>query len=77
MAGCATVEAGATPAEQASASLDDRNVARDVIVGAVWLAVGLAITGASYAARGGGSYVVAYGAIIIGAARIVRGLLRR
>jgi hypothetical protein len=50
---------------------------KDLIVGSVWLLIGTAVTVGTYAAaRSGGSYTVAYGAVIIGLYRIVRGLQR-
>ena len=49
---------------------------RDLLVGGVCLFVGLAITGVTYgdASRAGGTYIVAYGPMIYGAVRLLRGL---
>lgn len=50
---------------------------KDLIVGAVWLALGTAVTVGTYAtASRGGTYTVAYGAIAVGLFRIVRGISR-
>ncbi|HEU5056947.1 MAG TPA: hypothetical protein VFU21_10505, partial [Kofleriaceae bacterium] len=54
-----------------------RAARRKIIVGAVWLAAGSAATAITYqmaVEAGGGSYVVAYGAIVFGAIDIVWGL---
>jgi hypothetical protein len=49
---------------------------RNMVLGGIICAVGLIITVATYSAasEGGGSYVVAWGAIIFGAIRFFRGL---
>lgn len=48
---------------------------RDLLVGALWLGGGLAVTVISYsAASGGGRFVVTTGAIVYGAFRVLRGL---
>ncbi|HZS35347.1 MAG TPA: hypothetical protein VFF06_00895 [Polyangia bacterium] len=72
------VAAGA-PAEAQALDGGGRGMGRDLTVGAIWLGVGVAVTAASFAASagGGGRFIVAYGAIIVGLARIVRGLTRR
>lgn len=50
---------------------------KDILWGSVWLAGGLIITGLSYYnSGGGGGYVVTYGAIIIGAIQLIRGLTK-
>jgi hypothetical protein len=53
---------------------------KDMLVGAGFCIVGLVITIATFAAatsnRGGGSYIVAWGAIIFGALQFFRGLAR-
>ncbi len=53
---------------------------RDMLIGAGFCIVGLIITIATYAAaassRSGGTYVVAWGAIIFGALQFFRGLAR-
>lgn len=47
----------------------------DVLVGGLWLFGGLAVTAFTYlGASGGGSYVVAWGAIIFGGLQFFRGL---
>ena len=53
---------------------------RNMLVGGLWCAGGIIVTGFTYAAasgRGGGSYVVAWGAIVFGAIQFFRGLLAR
>ena len=49
---------------------------RNVVIGGLVCAVGIAITAFTYsaAAEGGGRYVIAYGAVIAGAIQFVRGL---
>ncbi len=49
---------------------------KHMIVGGLWCAGGIAVTAATYsAAEGGGTYVVAWGAIVFGAIEFFRGLL--
>ncbi len=49
---------------------------RDMIMGAIICFIGILITiGTASAARSGGTYVVAYGAIIVGAIQFLRGLI--
>lgn len=54
------------------------SAARDLILGGIWCVGGIIVTAVSYssASDGGGTYVVAYGAIIIGAIQFIRGLSR-
>jgi hypothetical protein len=48
---------------------------KDVMQGGLWLAGGLVVTALTYSsASGGGSYVVAWGAIIFGGIQFFRGL---
>ncbi len=48
---------------------------KNMIYGALWCIGGIAVTAATYdAASGGGSYVVAWGAILFGGIQFVRGL---
>jgi hypothetical protein len=49
-----------------------------MITGAVICVIGIVVTAVSYssASEGGGSYVVAWGAIIFGAIRFFRGLMQ-
>ena len=50
---------------------------RNLVVGGLIFAVGLLVTIGSYsAASGGGHYVVAYGAIIVGAIQFFVGLVQ-
>lgn len=59
-----------TPGEEHSGS-------KDMIVGALWCVGGILVTAYSYsAASGGGSYVVAWGAIIFGGIQFFRGAMR-
>ncbi len=67
--------------ERANKTKDERRVAgrRHMIMGAVVCVIGIVITVWSYAAAeeaGGGSYVVALGAIVFGAIQFVRGLVQ-
>ena len=67
--------------ERANKTKDERRVAgrRHMIMGAVVCVIGIVITVWSYAAAeeaGGGSYVVAWGAIVFGAIQFVRGLVQ-
>jgi len=51
----------------------------DIVHGALWLAGGIAVTLGTYqmaASHGGGTYMVASGAMIVGALRLARGALR-
>jgi hypothetical protein len=66
-----------TPLEQMHSQARARSANADLTIGGIWLGVGLLITIASYSwavTRGGGSYVIATGAIIFGAFRLIRGL---
>jgi len=50
---------------------------KDMIYGALWCIGGIIVTAATYqAARGGGTYVVAWGAIIFGAVQFIKGLAK-
>ena len=52
---------------------------RDLTVGGLWLGLGLVATVGTYAlaaSEGGGRYFVAYGAIVFGFLRLLRGLYR-
>lgn len=51
---------------------------RDLVVGGMWLALGAVATIGTYAvaAAQGGTYVVTYGAIVVGVIRIARGVYR-
>jgi len=51
---------------------------RQMIIGALWCIGGIAVTAATYSAAsgpGGGSYVVAWGAILFGGLQFVRGFV--
>lgn len=49
---------------------------KDMIFGALWCVGGLIVTIVTYqAASGGGSYIVAWGAIIFGAVQFIRGMI--
>jgi hypothetical protein len=49
---------------------------KNMLYGALWCIGGIAVTAATYgAASGGGSYVVAWGAIAFGAIQFFRGLI--
>ncbi|EEF60039.1 hypothetical protein Cflav_PD3098 [Pedosphaera parvula Ellin514] len=51
---------------------------RYMLVGGLWCIGGILVTAISYSsAAGGGSYVVAWGAIIFGGIRFFRGLIAR
>jgi hypothetical protein len=54
------------------------NGSEDIAFGALLLIVGIAITGITHnaASRDGGTYVLAYGPMIVGAIKILRGLSR-
>lgn len=52
----------------------------DVAAGALLLVIGLVVTFVTFgsaSARGGGTYLIAYGPIGVGAGSIIRGLLKR
>ena len=51
---------------------------RQIAVGALFLVIGIVVTAATYssASKSGGTYTIAYGAILVGVIKIVRGLLR-
>jgi hypothetical protein len=51
---------------------------RDVLYGGLWLLGGIVVTAGTYLAaeeRGGGRYVVAWGAMLFGGLQFLRGLL--
>lgn len=51
---------------------------RHFIVGALWLVGGIAVTAFTYSAAsgsGGGTYVVAWGAVLVGVTRLIRGFV--
>jgi hypothetical protein len=51
---------------------------KDMVVGGLWCGGGILVTALTYsAASGGGTYVVAWGAIIFGGVQFVRGLMKR
>jgi hypothetical protein len=51
---------------------------KNMLVGGLWCAGGILVTALTYsAASGGGSYVVAWGAIVFGGIQFFRGLLLR
>ena len=51
---------------------------KDMVVGGIWFFGGLLVTVLTYgAASGGGSYVIAWGAIIFGGIQLFRGLVAR
>jgi hypothetical protein len=67
--------------ERADQTKNERRVAgrRHMIMGGVVCVVGIVITAWSYAVAeegGGGSYVIAWGAIVFGAIQFVRGLVQ-
>jgi hypothetical protein len=66
--------------DRADQTKNERRAAgkRQMIVGAVICAIGLIVTIVSYTAveHGGGTYVVAWGAIVFGGIRFFRGLIQ-
>lgn len=69
--------ASPAPAQAPSGEGPGPDRQRDLLIGAAWLVGGLFVTLLSYqAASGGGRYLVTTGAIVYGAVRIGRGLLR-
>ena len=48
----------------------------NIVIGAILMTVGILITAGTYgsASESGGTYVIAYGPIVFGAIRIIRGL---
>jgi hypothetical protein len=65
-----------TPAQLARAN-QRASAHREITSGAILLVAGLAITLFTYGSvsSGGGTYVIAYGPMIVGAIRLVRGLM--
>lgn len=58
--------------------VDNDRANRDMLFGALWFFGGVIVTVATLsAASGGGTYVVAWGAIIFGAVQFFRGLFNR
>lgn len=55
-----------------------KTASKDLIVGGLWFLGGISVTVITYssASSGGGTYVVAYGAIIFGGIQFIRGLMR-
>jgi hypothetical protein len=72
---------GRTPLEHLHSQARARAANNDFTFGALWLFGGLAVTVGSYSLAAsspyGGSYVIAGGAILYGAMRVLRGLLAR
>jgi hypothetical protein len=71
---------GHVPASQPDSTEAYRAAAdRNMLVGGLWCVGGIVVTWVTYSAAssGGGSYVVAWGAIIFGALRFFRGLLAK
>jgi hypothetical protein len=65
-----------TPLERRHSQARARAANADLTIGGVWLVIGILVTIASYAltmSTGGGSYLVASGAMIYGALRLFRG----
>jgi uncharacterized membrane protein len=50
----------------------------DVVIGLVLIVIGILITAVTYdsASKSGGTYIVAYGPIIVGVIKLFRGLAR-
>ena len=49
---------------------------KDVLYGALWCVGGIVVTAVTYSsASGGGTYVVAWGAIIFGAVQLIKGVV--
>lgn len=68
---------GASGHYDPGAPIDDDGT-RDLIVGGLWCLGGTVVTVATWSmASGGGSYVVAWGAILFGGIQFVRGLARK
>jgi len=69
---------GRTRIQERPGSRAPQSPARNMIVGAVWCIVGIGITAATYgaASRRGGTYVVAWGAIIFGGFQFLKGLFQ-
>ena len=67
-----------TPLEHLHSQAHARSANRDLTVGGAWLLGGLLVTIASYSlaasSPGGGHYVIASGAMLYGAIRLLRGL---
>ncbi|WP_439629897.1 hypothetical protein [Gemmata sp.] len=66
---------GPLPEERAAKAQADK----DVVHGALWMVGGLVVTGATYlaaAARGEGTYLLAWGAIVFGGIQFLSGLAR-
>lgn len=59
-------------------SVNKEGLNRDLVVGGLWLFGGLIVTGVTYssASNGGGSYVVAWGAILFGGIQFLKGLAK-
>ena len=66
-------------ASQPSLSFDElqQRGKKKMLYGALWFIGGLIVTGMTYAAasRSGGTYVITYGAVIVGAVQFIRGVL--
>lgn len=67
-----------TTAEYAATDVyDDDRARQDMLAGAMWCIGGIVVTAVTYAgASGGGTYVVAWGAIVFGAVQFFRGMLK-
>lgn len=69
------------PVDRRHSRTDDRRGSRDLTVGGAWLAGGLLVTIGTYSlaatSPGGGQYFIAYGAILYGLFRLLRGLTAR
>lgn len=65
--------------EEHMAQQENHSVSRkNIIAGAIWMIVGIAVTAYTYSkASGGGTYVIAWGAIVCGFIQLVKGLFGR
>ena len=77
-AGALPLEAETPVVEGSPDALADDRARRDMLVGGLWCLGGIAVTVLTYsAASGGGTYFVAWGAIVFGAIQFFRGLFGR
>ena len=63
------------PAPSAAKAQQRQHAMNQIGIGAAFLVIGVIITAVTYggASQGGGTYIVAYGPIIFGAIRMIRG----
>ena len=73
------VEGSYLPAQQRPNSAQNERAQKDMLYGALWCIGGIVVTALTYSAASeqGGTYVIAWGAILFGAIQFLRGAAAR